>query len=161
MKTVTFLVVALLAEVAVANKKPMSIAEFFNKATYENMDSVCREFYGADVKFIDPIGEINGIEDMIKYYRNLYQNVISIKFDAVDNFEKVGEKVFVWQMHLKHKKVGGGEPIVLDGVSVLKYDGSKVVYHRDYFDLGAMIYEKIPVLGSLIRWIREKAHDKS
>jgi len=29
-----------------------------------------------------------------------------------------------------------------------------VTYHRDYFDLGALIYERVPVLGGLIRGIK-------
>lgn len=141
-----------------AADSPMSIVEFFNKATYENMETVCKEFYSNDIKFIDPLGEINGIDELVKYYKNLYANIVSIKFDAINNFEKNDESVFVWQMHLEHKKVGGGEPIVLDGVSVFKYEDGKAIYHRDYFDLGAMIYENIPVLGALIKWIKKKAH---
>ena len=60
----------------------------------------------------------------------------------------------------EHRKVGGGEPIILDGVSVFKYEEGKAVYQRDYFDLGAMIYEKVPVLGSVVRWIKKRAHGK-
>ncbi len=158
MKEILALCLIAMNTYALAKDKRMSIAEFFNKATFENMDSICREFYDDKVRFVDPLGEINGIEDLVKYYKNLYQNVISIRFDTKNNFEKSNEKVFVWQMHLKHKKVGDGVPIVLDGVSVFRYDGDKVIYHRDYFDLGAMIYEKVPVLGALVRWIKNRAH---
>jgi len=143
---------------AMADPKGMSISEFFNKATYENMDQVCREFYANDIEFIDPLGEVNGIDNIIKYYKNLYENVVSIKFETVNEFERGEESVFVWQMHLVHKKVGSGAPILVEGVSVFRFENGKAVYHRDYFDLGTMIYEKIPVLGSLIRWIKEKAH---
>jgi len=158
MRIILAIYLAMIMDVAMADQRAMSIAEFFNKANYENMETVCNEFYSNDIKFIDPLGEINGIEEMVKYYKNMYENVISIRFDAINEFEKNNQRVFVWQMHLKHKKVGGGEPIVLDGVSVLKYEDGKVIYHRDYFDLGAMIYERIPVLGSLITWIKEMAH---
>ena len=158
MRIILAIYLAVIIDVVMADQKPMSVVEFFNKATYENMETVCKEFYSNEIKFIDPLGEINGIEDMVKYYKNLYKNVDSIRFDAINDFEQNDERVFVWQMHLKHQKVGAGEPIVLDGVSVFKYEDGKVIYHRDYFDLGAMIYEKVPVLGSLIKWIKAKAH---
>ena len=138
--------------------QPMSITEFFNKANYENMESICNQFYDANIQFIDPLGEINGIQAMVSYYKNMYKNVKSIRFDPKNEFTKGEEKVFVWQMHLEHKSLGGGKPIVLDGVSVFRYKNGKAVYHRDYFDLGAMIYEKVPVLGSVIRWIKDTAH---
>jgi len=159
MKIILIFSILVCMDIVVAKEKPMTVVEFFNKATYENMETICKDFYANDVKFIDPLGEISGIDNIIRYYKNLYENVISIRFEPLNDFEKNNERVFVWQMHLKHKKVGDGDPIIVDGVSVFKYEGGKVVYHRDYFDLGAMIYEKVPVLGSLIKWIRKKAHE--
>jgi hypothetical protein len=32
----------------------------------------------------------------------------------------------------------------------------KICYHRDYYDLGALLYERIPILGSLIRSIKAR-----
>ena len=136
----------------------MSVDEFFNQARYENLDSLCAEFYAPNVRFEDPLGNIDGMETLIAYYKNLYENVISIHFEPLNIFTKGDEEVFVWQMNVKHKAVGGGEPIIVDGTSLLRYKDGKVVYHRDYFDLGAMLYEQIPVLGTIIGWIKKRAH---
>ena len=143
---------------AVAQSARPSVEEFFNKATFENMDEVCREFYAENVRFKDPLGSIEGIEPLIKYYKNLYENVTSIKFEAVNTFDKGEDQVFVWRMHLRHKRLSDGELVTLDGTSHLRYVDGKVVYHRDYFDAGAMLYENIPILGRVIRWIKENAH---
>jgi hypothetical protein len=32
-----------------------------------------------------------------------------------------------------------------------------VCYHRDYFDAGEMLYENLPVVGRVIRWIKDQA----
>ena len=141
-----------------AKEETMPIADFFNKVNYENMETLCRQFYDPQIRFVDPLGEVNGIDNMIKYYRNLYQNVISIRFDSVNHFDKNSEKVFEWKMHLKHKKINGGDLIIVDGVSVFRYSLGKVVYHRDYFDLGVMLYENVPIIGSIITRIRKSAH---
>lgn len=141
-----------------AEEQPLTVAEFFNQASFENMEEICDKFYHKDIVFEDPLGRVEGMEAMVKYYKNLYQNVISIKFNPISEFVRGDEQVFVWKMDLKHKTVGDGEPILMDGVSVLKYKDGKVIYHRDYFDLGVMLYENIPVLGSIIRWIKRKAH---
>jgi hypothetical protein len=55
-------------------------------------------------------------------------------------------------------KLNGGEPIAIEGNSIIKFGGpeDKVVYHRDYFDVGAMVYEHIPVLGWGVRTVKEK-----
>jgi len=31
-----------------------------------------------------------------------------------------------------------------------------VIYHRDYFDMGAFVYENIPVLGSVVRYTKKR-----
>lgn len=136
----------------------LSVSDFFNQARYSNLEQLCTDFYHKDIKFTDPLGEVNGLGNLIKYYQNLYENLISITFEDKGTFKNGNEQVYLWKMSLRHKTVGDGELIELEGVSFLRYDGDKVIYHRDYFDLGAMIYEKIPVLGSLILWIKNKAH---
>jgi hypothetical protein len=32
----------------------------------------------------------------------------------------------------------------------------KVIFHQDYFDAGAFLYEKILILGREIRWIKSR-----
>jgi len=38
-------------------------------------------------------------------------------------------------------------------MSHLKFADGKVISHRDYFDLGEMLYEHIPLLGGVIKSI--------
>ena len=46
--------------------------------------------------------------------------------------------------------------IVYEGVSKLEFN-EKIYKHQDFYDLGAMLYEHIPVLGSLVKIIKTKA----
>ena len=59
-------------------------------------------------------------------------------------------------MMVKHKRIKRGEIIRVEGASYLKTRGEKVFYHRDYFDLGTIVYENIPVVGAIIRLLRFK-----
>jgi len=43
--------------------------------------------------------------------------------------------------------------IVVPGVSVIHF-GEKVTAQRDYFDVGAMLYERLPLIGWLLRWVK-------
>jgi limonene-1,2-epoxide hydrolase len=47
-----------------------------------------------------------------------------------------------------------GKPIAVDGITMLKIADDRVVYHRDYYDLGQMVYENIPLIGRLIKKIK-------
>jgi hypothetical protein len=59
-------------------------------------------------------------------------------------------------MKLKHPKLNGGQPVEVNGVSQIRFSGDRVIYHRDYFDLGEMLYENIPLLGVVIRNIKQR-----
>ena len=59
-------------------------------------------------------------------------------------------------MNYAHPKLAGGKDIVVDGATDLMFE-EKIIYHRDYIDMGQMLYEQIPVLGSIIRYIKKKA----
>ena len=135
------------------------VIKFFNSANFSNMKSLCEKFYHPKIVFDDPLGTIEGRNEMIKYYLNLYQNVVDIRFDFKDSTNNNNNSyMFSWVMYLKTKSLKSGEEIKLEGVSHLKFDPKTdlVIYHRDYFDMGAFIYEHIPVVGSLIRYIKRR-----
>ena len=62
-------------------------------------------------------------------------------------------------MHYQHKSVGGGKMISMNGVSLLKIDNG-IYFHQDWFDLGAMLYEHVPVVGGVVRFIKTKVTAK-
>ena len=134
------------------------VIKFFNTARHNNMKKLCEEFYHPKIVFKDPVGEINGLKNMVKYYLGMYENVIDIKFDFHDITSKDNTYMFSWTMYLKSKSLKSGEEVKLEGVSHLKFDqkSNLVVYHRDYFDMGSFIYEHVPILGSLINYIKRR-----
>jgi limonene-1,2-epoxide hydrolase len=143
-------------ELAMA-KPNLSISEFFNSATKENMREKVEIFYRPDIRFEDPIETIEGRDKLLKYYQNLYENVIKIRFDITKEFIDGDEHLAVWVMHLQHRRLADGKDVVVPGTSHVRFVGGQAIFHRDYLDLGAMLYEHLPVIGSLIRWVKGKA----
>jgi hypothetical protein len=56
---------------------------------------------------------------------------------------------------MRHARLRPGELLSLPGASVIKFE-ERIHYHRDYFDVGAMLYERLPVVGGLIRSIKAR-----
>ncbi len=135
-----------------------AIKDFFQNSTRENIGSNSRIFYAEDAVFEDPLVRIVGIEALVSYYEHLYENVIGINFEFQD--ELIGENAAsaIWIMTVRHKKLNGGESITVNGSSYFKFNPEgKVVYQRDYFDAGAMLYEQIPFLGRVVKYIKQMA----
>ena len=47
----------------------------------------------------------------------------------------------------------------IDGASVLHFDATgRVDRHRDYWDAAEELYEKLPAVGALMRWLKRRAN---
>lgn len=113
--------------------------------------------YSSDIRFIDPAHEIVGIVQLTEYFSALYQNVETITFDFHDIVQQDKNCYLQWNMTFSHKRFARGKSIIVSGTTFLQLDDQeKVHYHRDYFDIGAMLYEHIPILGSLIGRIKRR-----
>jgi hypothetical protein len=134
--------------------------EFFKKLDGDHLQLV-DEFYDQDVEFQDPVHKVHGAAGMKKYYGQLYQNVKSVHFEFSQTVAEGQSVVLVWKMFLQTDKLNGGKEFSVDGTSVITFGGPlrKAIKHRDYFDLGEFIYERIPVLRSVIEMIKGKLAD--
>jgi hypothetical protein len=65
-----------------------------------------------------------------------------------------GEAMLTWTMRLNLRR-GPAETLVVPGVSHLRF-GDRIDYQRDHFDAGALIYENVPVLGALVRFVKRR-----
>jgi hypothetical protein len=130
------------------------IKHFYNNSSKDNMTLV-DQFYDQNIYFKDPLTDLRGVDKMRNYYTHLYQNVKSIRFDFPSMHQEAGTVVAVWIMTLETEKLNGGKPIIVEGTSVIKFNAQgKAIEHADYFDMGVFLYERIPVLGSIIRAIK-------
>ena len=123
-----------------------------------NKDNLCRlsEVYSDDIEFVDSAHSLKGIQALTYYFDGLYGSLNDCQFD-IQHIQSDGEgRAFLtWKMTYSHPKLAGGENIVVDGATDLKFD-EKITYHRDYVDMGQMVYEHLPVVGWIIRKIKQR-----
>ncbi|MEZ9116954.1 nuclear transport factor 2 family protein [Vibrio cyclitrophicus] len=122
----------------------------------DNFD-VLRTVYHSDVEFQDPLHHVSGIDALTRYFENIYTQVTSCNFHIDHAFEANNEASIYWTMQFSHKQLNGQKSIEVQGHSHLKMLDDQVFYHRDYLDVGAMLYEHIPVLGCAIKSIKKRA----
>lgn len=130
--------------------------ENYNKLSKHELDRL-NDMYHWNVRFQDPIHDIEGLDALRGYFSSLYQNLVHINF-VVEHYFELEEFVFLyWTMNFRHQKLNGCKDILVSGHSHLVFKGEKVSYHRDYLDLGEMLYEHIPALGWAVKAIKKKA----
>ena len=130
---------------------------FFSDLSLETLDIV-DEFYSTDAHFCDPLVDIRGVERIKSYYRSILEHTLELRFAFDKSLEEGDSLALPWIMHLRSKELRGGNPIVVSGISHLTFDevSSKATYHRDYFDLGQLAYEHVPLVGTAVRHIKSK-----
>lgn len=110
--------------------------------------------YAPDVCFEDPAHAIQGRSALLGYFRNLFSGLNSCQFRFHRTVVNGTDLFLSWTMSFEHPRLNGGKLIRVEGASYLRTRNGLIYYHRDYFDLGAMLYENLPVLGRLISRIK-------
>lgn len=141
------------------NNEPDWLNEFTSVYQKLNTDNLVllNSIYHQEITFIDPIHEIKGLEELQQYFQGLYQNLESCQFIISEVISQPNQAAIYWKMTYQHPKLNKGNEVSVFGSSHLKAKEGKVIYHRDFLDLGSMLYEQLPVLGKVIRLIKSKA----
>lgn len=112
------------------------------------------ELYNQDVRFCDPVHCIDGLGNLTRYFERQLDNVGSCQFDIRQVVEQGNQATVIWDMHLQHPRLNRGRMNSTSGCTYLEFQDN-IHYHRDYFDLGCMLYEQLPLLGGIVRRIRK------
>ncbi|MCR6653530.1 MAG: nuclear transport factor 2 family protein [Cellvibrionaceae bacterium] len=119
------------------------------------------DLYSAGVRFRDPVQIVVGLDALQRYFLAAQQSVAECRFEFLDRVEQDNRCFYQWRMHYRHPRLAGGEPLSLRGMSRLQLSTTGrpcVEVHEDIYDMGAMLYEHVPVLRSGVRWLKGRLH---
>ena len=133
------------------------IAHFFETLTpqgLENLDAI----YAPGATFKDPFNEVQGLDAITATYRHMFTSLDSPHF-IVHHQIVDGQQVFLtWDFRFRFRRGNTQTLQTARGSSHLRLDGDgRITMHRDYWDVAEELYEKLPVLGGLMRWLKRRA----
>jgi hypothetical protein len=99
--------------------------------------------------------EVKGVDAIETYLSRPRRPSCPCTFDITDVSVHDGNYYFRWIMKLTIQR-DKDNPMEQIGMSHVRFgpDG-KVVFHADYWDT-SIVFERAPVLGSIIRWAKEQ-----
>lgn len=130
--------------------------KIYGELSTDNLELLA-DIYHDDIVFKDPMHKLHGFKELSEYFENLYTNLISCDFTINEIVLDGNTAGIYWHMCYQHPKLNSGNKIDVMGHSKLIGQDDKVIYHQDYIDLGAMLYEHLPVLGRIIKWLKRRA----
>ncbi len=123
----------------------------FDCDTWSRLSSL----YHIDARFVDPIHDIRGHGAIEAYFTDMASGLDACEFALQSPLVTDQSVVVAWQMVYRHKRLNGGRDTAVDGITQLTLDANGLItLHRDYYDMGQMVYERIPLLGAVVRYLR-------
>jgi len=123
----------------------------FNTDTLRDLSTI----YSPGVIFKDPVHQINGLAELSNYFAGLCDPEMQCEFEITNEIATSNQAFFQWKMRYRHPRLKAGQPLILDGGTLIKFN-TQIVYHEDFYDMGAMIYQHVPLLGWAVKKINAR-----
>jgi hypothetical protein len=144
------------ADLSSLAQAPSVIDGFFTDLQLANVQQKVEGFYAPTAVYEDPVGRFEGRDQILAHLKQQLGGVQSLAIDVKEEFVSGDETVALWTMTVTHKDLNSGEPLTIDGATHVRSQAGLVTYQRDYYDLGALVYENVSVVGRLVRWVKGK-----
>jgi steroid Delta-isomerase len=135
------------------------IVEFFETL---QPASVARmgEFYTDDAYFKDPFNEVRGLVQVQRIFSHMYVALHEPHFVVTNTVTQGYQCFIVWDFKFHFKRFDTVTLQTVRGCSHLNLapDG-KISFHRDYWDAAEELYEKLPFVRVLMRWLKKRANN--
>ena len=111
------------------------------------------EFYTEQAYFKDPFNEVNERSKIRRIFEHMFETTENPCF-IFDDCIIAGDQAFLsWRFVFGLR----GKQYKVTGASHLRFSSDgKVCMHRDYWDPAEELWEKLPILGAFIGWLRKK-----
>jgi steroid delta-isomerase len=132
------------------------IVALFEQLTPQSLPQLAA-VYTDDARFKDPFNEVRGVPAIVGIFEHMFRSLDEPRFVIHDTVVQ-GEQCFLtWDFVFRLKR--GGAALTVRGGSHLKLalDG-RIADHRDYWDAAEELYEKLPLLGALMRWLKRRVN---
>ena len=128
------------------------LKEWFINLNESTLDDIV-SYYDKNVFFKDPFNEFNGREKLRKLFLHMFITFKNPHFVFIETIENSEGIFLTWDFIFSYKE----KLFNIHGSSHLKLnDEEKIVYHRDYWDVGEEILLKIPLIKSLYGFFQNK-----
>ena len=137
-------------------RRMAELAAYYEQLSPGNLERLGR-FYAEQARFKDPFNDVVGVDAIKSIFRHMYDTVQQPRFVVHDTIVQGDKGFLVWSFHFYSTGGRTARAWEIKGGSHVQWgsDG-RIVLHRDYWDAAEELYEKLPVLGGLMRYLKRK-----
>jgi ketosteroid isomerase-like protein len=132
------------------------IVSWFEQLTPADLPRLA-EIYAEDARFKDPFNEVRGVDAIRRVFEHMYATLDGPRF-VVQEVMVQGDQCFLsWEFRYRMRRFVNAEQCIRGGSHLQLGADGRILVHRDYWDAAEELYEKLPAIGALMRWLRRRA----
>ena len=125
----------------------------FEELSMEQLEGI-EDFVSVDIKFKDPFNELSGLDAFRRLLVKTLNEVKGLKFEVTHRAWTEDILFLRWSFQ---GEVRGLNYWKVEGMSEINFDERGLVCrHVDHWDAAGQFYEKLPLIGTIIRIIRSR-----
>ena len=134
------------------------LVQFFEQLQPQDLPRLS-ELYAEDARFKDPFNEVQGLAAIERIFTHMFEALDSPHFIVSERIVQGQQCFLVWDFRFRFKRFDTTSwQSVRGGTHLVFSDAGLVTLHRDYWDAAEELYEKLPVVGGLMRWLKRRAN---
>lgn len=129
-----------------------NLLHWYQTLTPESLSRI-DSYYAEDAFFKDPFNEVNSREHIAAIFQHMFATLDTPRFVIHSCAVSSAGTFIIWDMEFGLN----GRAMSIKGCSHLQHNAAGLIsQHRDYWDAAEELYEKLPVIGWLMKIIKRQ-----
>ncbi|MBE0548674.1 MAG: nuclear transport factor 2 family protein [Rubrivivax sp.] len=116
------------------------------------------EIYTADARFKDPFNEVQGVAAITRVFEHMFNALEAPRFVIRDTLVQGDQCFLSWDFVFRLRRHRGAEQLIRGASHLQLASDGRIAVHRDYWDAAEELYEKLPIVGALMRWLKRRVN---
>ena len=132
------------------------LGAFYEALTPSTLDQLS-DHYAQHARFKDPFNDVVGIPAIRAIFQHMFDTLENPRFVVHQASGDAAQGFLTWTLHFHSQTGKQVRAWEIHGATHVQWDADgRVALHRDYWDAAEELYEKLPVLGSLMRFLKRR-----
>ncbi len=134
------------------------VVAFFESLTPDSVGQLAA-LYDRQARFVDPFNDVQGLAAIDAIFRHMFVALDDPRFVVTGQVVQGTQCFLLWDFQFRFKRFDTQTVQTIRGTSHLVFsEAGLVTLHRDYWDAAQELYEKLPLIGGLMRWLKKRAN---
>jgi steroid Delta-isomerase len=128
------------------------LVDLFERFSARDVE-VLGTWYHEDATFKDPFNDVRGLGAIRRVYAHMFETLEQPRYKVTQTTSQGSHCWLTWEFRFG----AASRPRLVHGATHITFSGDgRIQVHRDYWDPAEELYEKVPVLGALMRLIKRR-----